>query len=82
VGLSRGWLRFGRQPFPSSLARFGHTCTLINIWFVQRAQMKIQPVDATLVDRFVRAHVAMYVGGQSGIYSIPDAVSRNDVPLL
>jgi hypothetical protein len=39
----------------------------------QRAQMKIQSIDATLIDRLVQTHVAMYVGGQGGT---PEEISR------
>jgi hypothetical protein len=35
--------------------------------------MKIQPVDVNLVDRLVKMHATMYVGGQGGT---PEAVSR------
>lgn len=50
-------------------------CTPTNL-FIQRAQMKIQLVDATLVDHLVKMHVAMYVGGQGGTYKTPEVVSR------
>ncbi|KAF8234389.1 hypothetical protein L208DRAFT_1422702 [Tricholoma matsutake] len=46
------------------------------VGFALRAQMKIQLVDATLVDHLVKMHVAMYVGGQGGTYKTPEVVSR------